>query len=802
MIGESWGMLRHDVVFAMRQARRQRVFTTVALITFALGIGANTAIFSVVRGVLLRPLPYLDPARLVAIWPGRAISNAELLYMQQEAKTLRSVAAFSPGWGIAMTGAGEPRQLDAARVSVNFFRTLGVAPMLGRTFQPDESDVGKWNVAILSHAVWVSQFGADSGVIGRVADMDGTPHRIIGVMPAAFEAFDADVEAWLPLQIDPRSPFHTGATSRAFGRLAPGASAAVVTSELATLAPRMRETFHYAEDYARGATVIGLHESLVGGVRRPLLVLLGAVGLLVLIAVANVGNLMLAQAVGRQRELAVRRALGASRTQVVRQLLVQSVLLAFVGGLIGVLTGTLAVRVLKTLLPSTLPMLSSVGVDEGVLAVCALVTIAAGIAFGLAPAVLAARVDPEGALRAGASQSSSRGNAAMRESLIVAEVALAVVLVVGAALMMDTLWRLRRVDLGFNPRGVLSFRVQPTSGQLTSAEQTTIYFDEMTRRIAAVPGVQRVGAAQHLPLSGFNWHGDLEIETHPIPSTAAHPSIVWRSVMGDYFGAMGIPLIRGRLFSAIDTRSAPPVVVIGATMAKHFWPDRDPIGERIRFGNGSRREWATIVGVVGDVRSAAPNALPVDEVYRPNTQQGLQFMHFVARTGGNPLSLVPQVRAAVRSLDQTVPVAEVRSLGEIFSAATAASTTLAQLLVAFALLGVILGAVGIYGVISYTVGQRVRELGIRSALGALERNITFMIVGEGLRTTGIGVFVGTIAAAIAARSLRSLVFGVSTVDPIVYGAVVCALVLVAAAASYFPARRAARVDPLIALRAE
>ena len=799
---ERWSMVRHDVVFALRQARRQPVFTIIALLTFALGIGANTAMFSVVRGVLLRPLPFRDPSRLVAIWPTRAISNAELLFMQQESRSMESVSALSLGWGIAMTGAGEPRQLHAARVSVNFFNTLGVHPVLGRSFAPNESQRDAWNVAILSHELWQSQFGADSAAIGRVIDMDARPTRIVGIMPAGFEAMQAGVDAWLPLQIDPSSPYHTGALSVGVGRLAKGASVASATSELTALAPRMRTAFGYADDYARGATVVGLHESLVGDIRRSLLVLLGAVGLLVLIAVANVGNLMLAHASGRRRELAVRRALGASQGQIARQLLVQSLTIAAAGGALGTIVGTFGLRILKAILPSRLPMLSAVNIDWSVLAVCTAVTIGAGLLFGIGPALLASRVDPDGALRAGASESSSRSHSFMRESLVVAEVALAVVLVVGAGLMTETLWRLNRVDIGFDPHNVLTFLVQPTSGQISSPEQATAYFAEITRRVASIPGVKAVGAAQHLPLSGFNWRGSLDIESRPVAATTTRPNIVWRSIVGDYFGAMRIPLVRGRFFDEADGPQSPQVVVISAAMAKHYWPDRDPIGERIKLGNGTQRDWATIIGVAGDVRSAAPNAPPVEEAYRPNKQQDLRFMHFVVRGNVDPLALIGPVRSAIHSYDQRVPVAEVRLLGDIFAAATETSRVVTMLLAAFAFLGLTLGAVGIYGVISYSVGQRTRELGIRTALGAIERRIALMIVGEGLRTACIGIFIGTVGAILAARSLETLLFEVSAADPALYASVVAGLLIVALAASYFPARRAARIDPLIALRGE
>jgi putative ABC transport system permease protein len=777
--------ITRDLQFAARQARRQPVFTIVVMLTFAIGIGANTAIYSVVRAALLRPLPYAEPARLAAIWPTRTISGAELVTMQRESKMFSSVAAFSPGWGIAMTGAGEPTQLDAARVSTNFFATLGIRPTLGRAFEATESDHGNWNVAILSHHLWTEHFGSDRSIIGRVVDMDGEPTRIVGIMPADFEAFQPGVDAWLPLQIDPSSPFYTGQTALAFGRLAPSATFASAAAELTGLAPRMRDAFSYPADYARGATVISLHESLVGNVRSSLLVLLGAVVLLVLIAMANVGNLMLVNAAGRRRELAIRRALGASRSRLISQLLSQSLALAICGGAIGLAFGALGLRALRSLLPSTIPMIAGAQIDVGVLVVCAIAVVTAGVLFGIAPASVAVHID----------HAIPRERTRPRRTLVVAETALAVMLVIGASLMTKSLWMLSRVDLGFDPHDVTSFRIQPSSGQLRSAE---VYFNEMTRRLAAIPGVTSVGASQHLPLSGFNWHGDLEIESAPIPASATHPSVVWRAIVGNYFETMRIPLVRGREFTATDTRDAPPVVIINATMASKRWPGRDPIGQRIKAGNATRREFATIIGIVGDVKSASPDAPAPEEIYRPNAQQALSSMHFVVR--GN--ASAADIRRAVRSLDQVVPIAEFRSLEQIYLTATQGRRTIAMLLAAFALAGLVLGAVGIYGVIAYSVAQRTRELGIRHALGAAERRIAAMVVGESMRPAIVGIVLGVLGALVAARYLETLVFGVSIADPLIYATVAAVVAFVAAASAFVPARRAARVDPMVALRAE
>lgn len=794
--------LAEDVRFSIRVARRDRTSTLVALITFALGIGATTAVYSVVHGVLLRPLPFVQPQRLAAIWPTRTISNAELEYLQANTRAFTAVAAFSPGWGVAMTGVGEPRQLDAARVSTNLFATLGVAPAIGRSFADGESAPGYWNVAIISDDLWTKYFARDPAVVGRSVDMDGQPHRIIGVMPRGFEAFGAHVEAWLPLQIDQSSPFYTGQTALGLGRLRVGVTLRAATAELSTLAPRMRDAFGFTNDYAQGATVIDLHESIVGNVRQTLLVLFGAVTLLVAIAAANVGNLLVVHAIGRERELTIRRALGATRERIARQLFVQGLLLATAGGVLGAMTGVFGLAALKRVLPDTLPMLASTSIDVRVLAMSAAFALGAGIVLGLAPAVLATRVDPEGVLRAGAAAHGRRAAVTARRALIVGEMAIAMMLTVGAGLMVESLWKLSNVDLGFDPRGALTFRIQPSSGQISRPDQLNNYFRAMTTRLASEPGVVAVGASQHLPLSGFNWFGALDIEAKPLPANAEHPRVVWRAITGDYFAAMRMRFLRGREFTSADTRAAPPVIIINETMAKRFWPDRDAIGQRIRVGTGTRNDWATIIGVVRDVRFKAPDMLPAPEAYRPNAQAGQFSMHYVVRTREAPLALAQRVRDAVHSLDATVPVAEVRALDDLLSTSTQTRRTVGLLLGSFAALGVLLGAIGIYGVISYGVTQRARELGIRAALGALERRLVAMVVGEGLKLAAIGIVTGAVAAIGAARGLRSLVYDVGTSDAALYAAVAATLLLVAVIACVAPARRAARVDPLVALRGE
>jgi predicted permease len=552
-----------------------------------------------------------------------------------------------------MTGAREPRQLDAARVSTNFFSTLRVAPQLGRGFVDGESAPDRWNVAIISHDLWSKHFNGDRAVIGRLVDMDGVPHRIVGVMPAGFDVFGAEVEAWLPLQIDRSSKFYTGQTALGLGRLADGASFAAATTELAGFAPRMRDLFGYTADYARGASVIDLHDSLVGDVRQTLAVLFGATLLLVAIAAANVGNLLVVHAIGRERELTIRRALGASRARVAQQLFAQGLLLATAGGVLGALSADVGLAEVKRVLPGAVPMLASVSIDARVFVWSATFTLGTGVLLGLAPALLATRVDPEGVLRAGNASQGRRRAVTARRALIVGEVAIAMMLTVGAGLMVESLWKLSRVNLGFDPRGALTFRVQPSSGQVNGNDQIDAYFRALTSRLASEPGVVSVGASQHLPLTGFNWSGALDIEAKPLDAKAEHPRVVWRAITGDYFGAMRMHLLRGRDFTSADTRASTAVVIINAAMAQRFWPTGNPISQRIKLGSGTRSDWATIVGVVADVRFNAPDLPAKPEAYLPNAQSGQMFMHYVVRTRGEPLAIAPRIRDAVHSIDAT-----------------------------------------------------------------------------------------------------------------------------------------------------
>jgi predicted permease len=773
------------------------------VLTLALGIGANAAIFSAVRGILLRPLPFRTPERLVAFNAEQFVSNAEVLFLRDNAKTLGGVAAISPGWGMALTGVGEATQLTTSRVTTNLLDVLGVRPMIGRTFQESESIPGNEMVALLGYSLWAERFGSDPSVIGRNVVLDGTPYNVVGVLPPAFEVLGKPADLWTPLVVDPTAWFHKGSVSWFVGRLREGTTIAQSRAELATLFPRMRETFEYAPDHYRNVSLVPLQERTVGSVKTALLVLLAAVGFIVLIAGANVGNLLLMRAAGRRREIAVRTALGASRRRVIGQVLMESVVLALGGATAGVALGAVGVRVLRASLPADTPRLASIALDGAVLAVCATLAIVIGIAFGLAPALLASRGDAQDALRGARGVAGRAGGERARGALVVAEVALTLVLVIGAGLMMRTLWSLSHVDAGFRADGVLTLRVQPSGDRYDTNEKRVQYVRTLLERLAALPGVQSTGMIHHLPLAGYAWYANIDLEGRVRAPNEAPLRSGWRVIEGDYFKTMGIPLVRGRAFSVSDTRTATPVVVVNEGFARAAWPGEDPIGRRFAAGNATRGTTAvTVVGVVGDVRHVSLDGRPEPELYRPHAQTPMGAVTLALRTSGDPLALAGLARQTVNAIDADVPVSDVRSMDEVMSESVARPRLIMSLLLVFAGVGVVLGAVGVYGVIAYAVGERRREIGVRIALGAEPGRVAGAVLAQGVRYAAVGVGIGLAGSIAVTRVMRTLVFGVSTTDPLTFVGLSLFLVAVAALASYLPARQAARTDPMVALRAD
>ncbi len=794
--------LAYDMRFAVRSLARRPGFTAVALVTLALGIGANTAVFSVVNALLLRPLDYASPERLVAVWPDRFMSYHDVLYVREHAQSFQSFAGLVPGWDMTLTGSGEPAKLEGARPTEGLFTTLGVTPDLGRTFRPEELVPGGDDVVILSHGIWRTRFGGDSTIIGRRLILDGAPHTVIGVMPAGFEIRQPDTDVWKPLAVDPEEWYHRGGGILALARLREGISLDQARLEFQALTRQMREEFAYPDDYDRSADVIPLHEQVVGNLRPALMVLLGAVGFILLIAGANLGNLLLARAGGREREMGVRAALGAGRGRLVRQLLTESAALSLGGGALGLGLALWGVRVLSLLLPAATPRATTIAVDFRTLAVCAALALGTGILFGLAPALSATRADLAGSLRGARGTGGTRGisGSRTRSALVVSEVAIALVLLIGAGLMIQTLWRLQRVEPGFRTENVLTLSIQPTGSEFRSAPRLLAFYDRLFERIEALPGVSSAGAIQHLPLSGGGgWGQDIDVEGRPLARGETPTRVAWRVVGGDYFQAMAIPLLAGRGFEATDQLEATPALIVNELMAEQIWPGESALGKRIRAVNATGGEWATVVGVVGNARHSGLDSDPDPELYRPITQYPHRGMTLAVHTASNPLGLARSVSEAVWSINADVPITDVRSLEQVVSASIAGPRMIMSLLATFAAVGLALGAVGIYGVIAYGVSQRRREIGIRIALGAETHYVIGMVLGQGMRYAALGVAIGLAGALLLGRALQGLVFEVSTSDPATLATLSIFLLAVAALASYVPARRAASVDPMTAL---
>ena len=789
-----------DLALAARSLSRRPAFTLVALFTLALGIGANTAVFSIVNGIVLNPLPYREPHRIVALG-NYFISNAELLYMQENLRQVEQVASYSPGWGMALTSGGEPAQITAAKVSTNFLAMLGVAPLRGRDFARDESQPGRERVALIEHTFWQSRFAGNPNLVGQTVALDGAPFTIIGVLPRGFHFYSrTPANFLLPLPIDPTSRFHRGQNALAFARLAPNALTASANAELRTHVPLIRDAFAFAADYGRDLELISLHQYLVGPVRRMLFVILGAVGFIVLIAAANVGNLLLIRTSERRREIAVRVALGASRWRVIRALTAESMLLALGGCLAGLALAMVGVGVLRGILPPDIPRLADIAVDGRVLGLCALVGLLTGL-IGLLPAVVATREDPQHALRVGrGSDPAGRRGQRLRGAFVATEIALALVLVVGAGLMLRTLQRLSDVNPGFNAESALTFRLQPTGGRLTTAAATRQYFDQVLEAVRALPGVTAAGSIHHLPMSGYSWQTAVDVEGRVRAAGEAPTRPGMRIINGDYFEAMGIGLVSGRRFTAQDVAGNERVVLVNQSLARRLFPHEEPVGRRISGGNTPQGEFARIVGVVGDVRHNSLDLEPTGEVYFPLAQYNMSFQAIVARTSVDPRTLLESARRAVRGLDASVPIVDLRSLDDAVSQSMARRRVVLQLLTVFAAIGLMLGAIGVYGVVAYAVTQRTQEIGVRLALGAPRGAIVSMVVRNGLGYTLVGLVAGLLAALTLNTTLQGLVYDVSTTDPLTYAGVAMTVLAASLLASWIPAWRASRADPTVAMR--
>ena len=800
--------LWQDVRYGARTLAKSPGFTAVAVLALALGIGANTAIFSVVNAVLLRPLPYSEPERLVHVYwrwekgAGDSISAATYAFWKEHARSFEEAAGYAPtNSGFNLAGGAEPMRVRGLRVSEGFLRVLGARPALGRDFAPEEDQPGGPCAALVSQGLWRDYFGADAGVLGRQVELNGRACSVVGVLPADFH-FASPVDVLLPMQLRVE-PKDQGRNTAMIGRLRRGVSAAQAQGEMDALMPEFRQTYPgHARPSESGPLLVPYQQSLVGGVSRLLLTLFGAVGLVLLIACANVANLLLARGSKRRGELAVRAALGAGRWRLVRQLMTENMLLALAGGAAGLLVAVWSVPVLVSLSPAGLPRAGEIGLDSGAVAFAFLAAAATSLLFGLVPAWQGSRVDLNESLKAAAGKGGAARGGRLRGALVVAEVALSLVLLVGAGLLVQSFLRLHSVELGFDPSNLTTMQVSFNSAKYAGTAQLWEAQRRVVERLRALPGVEAVATVPSLPMErGLNNYLTLD---GPGGETGA--SVESRAVGGEYFRALRIPLLRGRALADADAAGAPRVVVVNEALAGRFWPGRDPLGERVYVDH----EWREVVGVAGDVREVGLDqpVRPTVYVPAPQVSDGMSVMtsrwfltSWIVRTSG-PADVAPAMRAALREADPSLPVANVRPMGDVISGSISSRRFVLTLMGAFAALALVLTAVGLYGVLSYQVSQRTHEIGIRLALGARPRDVMRLVVVRGMELALAGIAVGLAGAFALTRLMTSLLFGVSATDPATFVAIPVLLASVALVANYIPARRAARVDPTTALRYE
>jgi len=802
-----------DVRYALRTLARSPGFTAAAVATLALGIGADTAIFSVVHAVLLKPPPYERPGELVRFWGSYAqhevvlakgnVSPLDALDWRTQCRSFSGIALFNTG-NLTLTGAGEPLRLRAGASTANFFDVLGVRPALGSAFTADNETEGRHRVAILSDGFWRRRFGADPRVVGAVMTLNGNPYTIVGVLPRGFRgpapSADGEPELWRPLVL-PRDPGARGGHYlMAVGRRAPGVSLEAAQQEIDVVTARLLAQYP-ATNTGWKILLEDLQRASAGDSRSTLLVLLGAVGCVLAIACANVAGLLLCRAASRRREFAIRRAIGAGTARLVRQLMVESLVLSTAGGVAGLLIALWAVQAL-------LPLGSAAGasgaspLEPAVLAFTAILVVATGLAFGLAPALASARIDPQQALQAG-SGSTTPSSARARSLLVAGEVAVAVLLLTAAGLFLRSLRLLMREDPGFQPGGVLTFSLALPAGRYDTPEKQVLFHRQLNERLVALPGVVAAGAINTLPLAGGYSCDSFALADRPAPPAGTEPCAENRIVGGDYFSAMGIRLAAGRLFSPQDDAKAPLVAIVNETFAKAWWPGRPAVGQRLKWGDfGNTSDWLTVVGVVSDVRHFGLGEPPRAEIDTPYAQNPDSGMGVVLKARADLAGLAPAARAAVAALDKDLPVYNLRSMEEYVGRSTARPRQRAGLTGVFAAVAILLAAVGVFATVAFSVVSRTREIGIRIALGAERRHILARVLGQGLRPVLAGAAIGLAAAAAAARLLSTFLYRVPARDPVVFATVPLALAAVAVLAAWLPARRAARISPLEALRHE
>jgi putative ABC transport system permease protein len=795
-----------DLRYGARMLLKSPGFTAAAVLSLALGIGANSAIFSVVNAVLLRPLPYDRPDQIMKLWTTQPQNRASripfsapnFVDLKAQNQVFSDMAVYR-GWQFILTGAGEPLRVFGHRVSAGFFPVLGVKPLLGRGFLYEEDKPGNDGVVVISYGLWQSHFAADPDIIGRSLTIDDQSRTVVGVTPPGFRFESQENALWVPMAFMPADLNRRLSNTFVIARLKPGVAPEQAQAEMNSIAARL-ETSHPAENKGKGISVTRLRDDVVGDIRSALLVLLGAVGFVLLIACANVANLQLTRALGRRRELAVRMALGATRLRLIRQLITESAILSLLGGGLGLLFSSLGLRLLTGLATDRMPRVEEAVIDGSVLGFTFILSILTALLFGLIPAFQASKPVND-TLKEGVASGVSLRRQRLRSAFVIAEVALSIVLLAGAGLMIKSFLRLQQVNPGFNPERLLTLETYLPPARYPRPQQQAAFYQQVEQRLAAVPGVQSVGANIGPPFTGAGIGFSFEIEGRAAASPSSQLVASYRAISPGYFQTMGVALLKGRDFTDGDNREAPGVAIINQSFARSFFPKEDPIGKRLDIGDGYNH-MREIVGVVGDTKGASLKEPAPAEMYVVYMQRPWQWIRYAVRTSAEPESLASAIRAAVWSVDKDIPVNDLKTMERLIAETTTEPRFYLILLSVFAAVALILSAVGVYGVISYTITQRRHEIGVRMALGARATDVLKLVVGQGMALALAGVALGLAGAFALTRTLTTLLFTVEPTDPAVFAAIALMIIGVALLASLIPARRAVKVNPGVALRQE
>lgn len=813
--GYEMSALLQDVRYGLKVLWKNRGITLVAALVLALGIGANSAIFSIVNALLLRTLPFEKSEQIVMVWEKRArqgsnetpVTAADFHDWREQNQSFEQLAAFN-GASFTLTSSDQPEQYMGANVTSNFFSALGVKPMLGRAFSKEEEQPGSNHVVIMSYGLWQRRFGSDPNIINRQVALNGETYTVVGVMPTDFEFFDRDINWWSPLSLKEDELLNRGLHFLVVvGRLKQSVTLAQARADMETIASRLEQQYP-DKNAGHGVNLIPINEQFSKDYKTILLILQFAVGFVLLIACANVANLLLSGAAKRQKEIAIRTALGATRLRLIRQLLTESVVLSLLGGLLSLILALRAISLIKTIIPEAtnaiIPGWDKIGLDARVFGFTLLVSVLTGMLFGLAPAIYASKVDLNESLKEGTKGSAGSSRHRVRNILVISEIALALMLLIGAGLMIKSFQLLQHVNPGFETDNLLTMELPLSEAKYPTLAQQVIVLQQFEERINSIQGVKAAGLVFALPLSGHGASRTFTIEGQPPPTPTQEPRAGFNAISPTYLRAMGIPLLKGETFTQQDLlNNSNGKVIINSTLAQRYWPNEEPLGRRLKIGGAqSKNPWLTVIGVAGDVKHIGLDSDVKSEIYVPITQAPAPLVALVVRTASDPTKLVADVRNQIQSIDKDQPIGNIKTMNQVLAEAVAQPRLYTILIGIFAGLALLLAVLGIYSMMAYSVVQRTQEIGIRMALGAQPRDILRLVLSEGMRLTLIGVAIGLVGSFVVTRLISSLLFGVSATDPVTFIAVTSLSIVIALIASYVPARRATKVDPMIALRYE